>query len=97
LALETDTLPALAECWWAIAYVGVFSVAIGYTLQAVGQKRAPAADAAIILSMEAVFAALFGYLLLDEVLVPRQLAGCVLILAAMLLVQFKAVDSQSTR
>lgn len=89
LALEADTLPGLADCWWAVVYVGVFSVAIGYTLQAVGQQHAPAADAAIILSMEAVFAALFGYLLLKEVLVPRQLVGCVLILAAMLVVQLK--------
>ena len=82
-------MPVLANCWWAVVYVGVFSVAIGYTLQVVGQKHAPAADAAIILSMEAVFAALFGYLLLHESLLPRQLLGCALILAAIVVVQFK--------
>jgi len=86
-------LPGLAVCWWTVVYVGVVSVAIGYTLQAVGQKHAPAADAAIILSMEAVFAALFGYLLLHEVLTSRQLLGCALILAAMLVVQFKEAAS----
>ncbi|MHB8902990.1 MAG: DMT family transporter [Thermoguttaceae bacterium] len=89
LVLETDTLPGLAACWWTVVYVGIVSVAIGYTLQAVGQKHAPPADAAIILSMEAVFAALFGYLLLHEVLTSRQLLGCVLVLAAMLVVQLK--------
>jgi drug/metabolite transporter (DMT)-like permease len=93
LVLEADTLPGLAVCWWTVVYVGVVSVAIGYTLQAVGQKHAPAADAAIILSMEAVFAALFGYLLLHEVLTSRQLLGCALILAAMLVVQFKEAAS----
>jgi drug/metabolite transporter (DMT)-like permease len=89
LSLETGTLPALASCWWTVVYVGVVSVAIAYTLQAVGQKHAPAADAAIILSMEAVFAALFGYLFLQEPWSPRKLLGCGLILAAIVAVQFK--------
>lgn len=92
LILETDTIPVLASCWWAVVYVGVFSVAIGYTLQVVGQRHAPASDAAIILSMEAVFAALFGYFLLHESLSPRQLLGCVMILAAIVVVQFKSTQ-----
>jgi drug/metabolite transporter (DMT)-like permease len=87
LALEAHTLPGLADCWWAVVYLGVFSVAAVYTLQAAGQKRAPAADAAIILSMEAVFAAVFGHFLLGESLVLRQLGGCALILGAIAIVQ----------
>jgi drug/metabolite transporter (DMT)-like permease len=87
LALEAHTLPGLATCWWAVVYVAVFSVAAGYTLQAVGQKHAPAADAAVILSMEAVFAAFFGYLLLGELLAARQFVGCAMILGAILIVQ----------
>ena len=39
LVLEADTLPGLAVCWWTVVYVGVVSVSIGYTLQAVGQKQ----------------------------------------------------------
>jgi drug/metabolite transporter (DMT)-like permease len=93
LVLERQTLPGLSDCWWAVVYVGVLSVAGGYTLQALGQKHAPAADAAIILSMEAVFAALFGYLFLNELLSSRQLLGCVLILAAIAVVQFKTEGS----
>jgi len=89
LVLEADTLPGLSVSWWTVIYVGVVSVALGYTLQAVGQKHAPPADAAIILSMEAVFAALFGYLLLHEVLSIRQLLGCGLILMAMVVVQLR--------
>ena len=107
LFLEADTFPVLAQnvmflghavnCWWAVVYVGIVSVAIAYTLQAFGQKHAPAADAAIILSMEAVFAALFGYLLLHELLLPRQLLGCVLILAAIIVVQFKTTGEPACR
>jgi drug/metabolite transporter (DMT)-like permease len=89
LILEADTFPALRLYWWTVVYLGVISVAIGYTLQAVGQKHAPAADAAVILSMEAVFAALFGYFLLHEPWSPRKLLGCVMILSAIVLVQFK--------
>jgi drug/metabolite transporter (DMT)-like permease len=64
-------------------------VGISYTLQAAGQKHAPAADPAIILSMEAVFAAFFGYLLLHDMFTERQLLGCVLIFAAIVVVQFR--------
>jgi len=87
LAFEGGAFPQSTLAWWPIAYTGVFSIAIGYTLQAVGQRVAPAADAAIILSLEAVFAALFGWLLLDERLSAVQLIGCALMLAGMLLAQ----------
>ena len=72
----------------AILYTAVISIAIGFTLQVVAQRHTPANDAALILSLEAVFAALFGWIFLEEVLSPIQLAGCFLILAAVLLVQF---------
>jgi len=87
LAFEGGALPGSPEAWWAVAYTGVFSIAIGYTLQAVGQRVAPPADAAIILSLEAVFAAFFGWMLLGEHLSAVQLAGCGLMLAGMLLAQ----------
>ena len=70
-----------------IAYLGIACTGLGFTLQGLGQKHAPAADAAIILSMEAVFAALFGIVLLKESLSPWQWIGCGVILAAMLLAQ----------
>jgi drug/metabolite transporter (DMT)-like permease len=54
-----------------IFYGGVFSVGIAYTLQVVGQKKAPPAHAAIILSLETVFAALGGWLILGETLPLR--------------------------
>ena len=73
----------------AIAYTAVFSIGLCYTLQIWGQKYTPPADAALILSLESVFAVLAGWLLLDEMLNGMQLLGCGLIFSAVLLSQFK--------
>lgn len=84
---ETNNMAALSGVWWTIAYTGIASIALGYTLQVAGQSEAPPVDAAILLSSEAVFAAVFGWILLGEGLSPLQMAGSGLLLAAMLLVQ----------
>lgn len=89
LFTDISTLPGLLPAGWAVLYTGVFSIAVGYTLQAVGQRHAPPSDAALIMSLEAVFAAIFGFLLLNERLAPLQLAGCALILAAILSIQLR--------
>lgn len=72
---------------WPILYGGLLSVGIAYTLQVIAQRDAPPAHAAIILSLETVFAALGGWLLLDETLSERGLMGCALMFAGMLLSQ----------
>jgi drug/metabolite transporter (DMT)-like permease len=87
LYLEPEALKPMVSNWWLLAYMGVISVGLGYTLQAAGQRVAPPADTAIILSMEAVFAALGGWLFLGENLAPLQLLGCGIILLGMLLAQ----------
>jgi drug/metabolite transporter (DMT)-like permease len=71
-----------------ILYAGLMSVGVAYTLQVVGQRRAKPAHAAIILSLEAVFAVLGGWLLLSETLSLRQGLGCLLMLGGILLAQF---------
>jgi len=86
-------LGGLASAWWTILYIGLLSTAVGYTLQVVGQKYSPPTDATILLSMEAVFAALTGYIFLGEILQPVQLAGCGLILAAVIITQMKSIGS----
>ena len=82
-----DTLSGLPAAWWALVYGGVVSVGLGYTLQVLGQRHAPATDAAIILSIESVFAALFGWIFLQESLSGLQIVGCGLMFAGMLLAQ----------
>ncbi|OQB03209.1 MAG: putative DMT superfamily transporter inner membrane protein [Chloroflexi bacterium ADurb.Bin222] len=84
---ETPTLAGLREAQWAILYGGLLSVGIGYTLQVVAQRDAHPTDAAIILSLEAVFAVIGGVALLDETFTARGLAGCALMLAGMLVSQ----------
>jgi drug/metabolite transporter (DMT)-like permease len=86
-AIETITLEGLRQALLPILYGGLCSVGIAYTLQVVAQKDAQPAHAAILLSLEAVFAALGGWLLLDETLAGRSLFGCGLMLAGMLLTQ----------
>ena len=87
LILEPLALSAVRAAFWAILYGGVVSVGAGYTLQVVVQRRAKPTHAAILLSTEAPFAALGGWLLLNETLTSRMLAGCVLMFAAMLIIQ----------
>jgi len=79
------TLPLLG----AIAYTAFFSLGLCYTLQIWAQRHTPPADAALILSLESVFAVLSGWLLLNERLVGIQIFGCALIFIAVLLSQFK--------
>ena len=62
---------------------------MGFTFQVIAQKHTPANDAVVILSLQAVFATLFGWMFLHEMLLPVQLAGGALILFAVVLVQVK--------
>lgn len=72
---------------WGILYIGLFSVAAAFTLQVVGQRFTPAADAAIVLSSETVFAAMGGMIFLGERLSLFQLSGAALILCSILAVE----------
>jgi drug/metabolite transporter (DMT)-like permease len=72
-----------------ILYGGILSVGVAYTLQVVAQKEANPAYASIILSLEAVFAAIGGWMILHESLSMRSLTGCLLMLAGMVVVQIK--------
>lgn len=87
LATEPIALAGLRAAAGAIVYTGVLSVGVGFTLQVVGQRHAPASDAAIVLSSETVFAALFGAVFMGDRLGTAGLAGCALILLCILLVQ----------
>jgi len=85
--VETATTEGLLKALPAVFYGGVLSVGVAYTLQVIGQRRAHPAHASILLSLESVFAALGGWLWLEEILSFRQLGGCALMLSGMILSQ----------
>ncbi|UZE30467.1 DMT family transporter [Pseudomonas asplenii] len=87
LYLEPIQWSAIVAAGPAILYGGIVAVAIGYTLQVIAQKDAIASHAAIIFSLEAVFAAIAGAWLLNESLHLRGYIGCTLMLAGMLIAQ----------
>ena len=86
---ETISVQALSRAIIPILYGGLVSVGIAFTLQVVGQRHAHPAPAAIILSLETVFAVIGGWLILGENLSPRGGVGCALMLAGMLLSQLR--------
>ncbi len=77
----------------AIVYTAFLSLGLGYTLQIWAQKHTPPTDAAILLSLESVFAVIAGWLALNEILLPIQIIGCVIIFIAVILSQAKNLNS----
>ena len=84
---ETATLGNIFASWKPVVYAGFFSSGVAYTLQMVGQKYTKPIVASLILSLEAVFAALAGYLLLDEVMSSREFLGSFIVFLAMIFSQ----------
>ncbi len=87
LIFERPHLSDVLSSWVPIVYTGLFSSGIAYTLQMVGQKYAEPAVASITMSLESVFSVLAGWLLLNERLSLRELFGCALVFAAVLIAQ----------
>lgn len=84
---ETPRFQEILAAWGPLLYTGVLSSGVAYTLQILGQKRVEPTAAALILSLESVFAALAGWVVLHEPLSHREILGCVLVFAAVILAQ----------
>ncbi len=97
LCIETISIASLKEALVPILYGGIASVGIAYTLQVVGQKNAQPSHAAIILSMETVFAALGGWMILNERLGTKELLGCTIMLVGMLLSQMSNINKSQAK
>jgi drug/metabolite transporter (DMT)-like permease len=89
---EENTFDGVRMALWPILYGGILSVGIAYTLQIVGQKKAPPTHAAIIMSLEAVFAVIGGMVVLSETMSGRQWMGCAFMLCGMLLAQLPTAN-----
>jgi len=86
--LEDISMSGVINTGIPLLYAGVLSSGIAYTLQVVGQKRAHPSHAAVILSLESLFAAIGGFLLLHEVMTPREILGAALMLTGMMISHF---------
>ena len=84
---EKITIESIFQAAIPLLYGGFFSVGIAYTLQVVAQQHVHPAYASIILSFETVFAVVGGFLILNEMMSLRNLAGCLLMLAGIVIVQ----------
>ena len=89
LFAETPTWQSIGQCWLPLAYAGFLSMGVAYYLQIMGQKFLEPSAASILLSMESVFAVIFGALFLHETMTSWERLGCVLMFAAVILSQVK--------
>lgn len=87
LLLEQPHFSDILAAWLPILYAGALSSGVGYTFQIIGQKGMNPTAACLILSLESVISVLAGWLLLHQVLTAREVAGCALAFAAIILVQ----------
>lgn len=90
LLWEAPTLAGLAAAAMPLAYAGVLSSAVGYTLQIIGQRDTPPTVASLLMSLESVFSAVAGAWILHERLSAAERGGCLLVFAAVVLAQLPA-------
>ena len=87
LIFEEPRIADIAASWLPIAYAGVLSCGVAYTLQIVGQKYAEPTVASIVMSLESVFAVISGVLLLSQIPTGFEIAGCIVMFTAMVISQ----------
>lgn len=90
LVLENPQFGSLKKAWVAIAYTGIMSRAVGYSLQAAGAEGLNPAVASLAMSMQSVFSAIGGRLIFHETLTPTEVSGCVLMFAAIVFAEMPA-------
>ena len=87
MIFERPSVSDILAAWMPITYAGVFTCGVGYTLQIVGQKGLNPTVASLIMSCESAIAAVSGWLILGQNMTPREIVGCVVMFAAIVLAQ----------
>lgn len=87
LILEHPRMSSILAAWQPILYAGVMSCGVAYTLQIVGQKNMNPTVASLILSLESCISVLAGWLILGQKLSTKEILGCVIMFAAIILAQ----------
>ncbi len=87
LLTEEPDLRNILACWLPLGFAGILSMGVAYSLQILGQKNLEPTTASLIMSLESVFAALGGWLILHNTMTPRELLGCALVFGSVILSQ----------
>jgi drug/metabolite transporter (DMT)-like permease len=94
LALEQPIGPPSGNVWFAALFTGLLATALAFFIQSRAQQATSPTHTALIYAAEPVFAGLFSFLLIGEVLGPRQIAGSALILAGMVISEFRMMNDE---
>lgn len=94
LAFETPKLADVAASWGPVLYAGFMCTCVPYTLQMFAQRNISPVAACVALSTEAIFAAIFGWALLGEILTSREILGCVILFSATIIAQLDEVKAE---
>lgn len=87
LLTEELDMGNILACWLPLGFAGILSMGVAYSLQILGQKNLEPTTASLIMSLESVFAALGGWLILHNTMTPRELLGCALVFGGVILSQ----------
>ena len=93
LILEHPQVSSILAAWQPILYAGVMSCGVAYTLQVIGQKNMNPTVASLILSMESCISVLAGWIILGQQLSAKEILGCVIMFAAIILAQLPQKDT----
>lgn len=94
-ATETPTLSGIGQAWLPLAHTGLLSMGAAYSLQIIGQKHLEPSTASLIMSLESVFALLFGWIVLGDWLTTWEAVGCLCIFIAVILSQIPTKKKSS--
>ncbi len=94
LIFETPTMGGLLAAWLPILYAGALSSAVGYTLQIFAQKNTDPVVASLLMSLESVFSLIGGWIILHERMSGRELLGCLIMFAAIIITQLPMRHSE---
>lgn len=97
LISEKPSFSTILAAWAPLLYAGIMSCGVGYTLQIVAQKDAEPTIASLILSLESVFSVLAGWIILGQTLAGKEIMGCVLMFAAIILAQLPTRNQESSK
>ena len=97
LISEKPSFSTILAAWAPLLYAGIMSCGVGYTLQIVAQKDAEPTISSLILSLESVFSVLAGWIILGQTLAGKEIMGCVLMFAAIILAQLPTRNQESSK